>query len=166
MSTYRDPLKVELKNILETAFTGFQPPGEAVTEIDVHHGWVKTDANGDPIGAAPEITLTGENEDPINTVDTGYAGMDPANGRPTQDIAGTINVDCWTSRQRSDVNPRKLGYYMKEEVIDTVHDNYLVPTSDDYRWLSYMGGGTSVETDWDEIEFRHRVIVGYGYHRD
>lgn len=166
MSTYRDPLEVELKNLLETAFTGFTPPGEAAVDVDVHHGWVKLDGNGEPVGDAPEVTITGQNEDPINGGDTGYAGMDPSNGRPTQDIAGTFNIDSWTSRKRTDVNPRKLGYYMKEEVIETLHDNYLVPTSSDYRWLSYMGSGVSVETDWETVEYRYRVVAGYGYHRE
>lgn len=125
---------------------------------NVHMGWL------DPSGNQPEVTVSNPEESPVLGADTGFRGIAP-DGSPTKDIGGTVMVNVWASRDRTDANPRQLVHLMKEEVrriIDEVHHD--APTSDDLIYLSFDGGQRRVEQEDDPpVVYRFLTRVGYGY---
>lgn len=173
MSVVRDAPEVVIRNVLRGDWTPANVDNWVVdTDVAIHHGWL------DPDYDLPEITISNPEESPINGGQTGYSGFKPDGSGPTQDIAGTVEVNTWASRPRllnltngSIENPRQAIYLMKHEVERLLRahaqgtDENDNPT--DLRRLSYLGATRFVENQADDDRdtvYRYRVLAGYGFH--
>lgn len=121
----------------------------------IHSGWHDTEAND------PQVTVTHVEEGASGA--TGFSGIDPSGAGPTQDIDGTVAVNCWSDREvESSVNPKKLTFEFTEEVKRIVKNNTLSAT--DLRYISYGGRNFRPDGRADPTVFRYRVPVKYFYH--
>ena len=153
----RDAPEVVVRNVLRSEWPARAANTEGVVP-DVHHGWVNDGHD------APEVTISNPDESPIDGGDTGYRGFDPVTGKPTQGIAGTVDVNVWASRSRLDgVNPRKYAYLCKEVIRRIITENADAPTSEDIHRLAYLGARRFVDDEGDEVTFRYQTTIGYGY---
>ena len=166
MSTVRDAVEVEIKNLIRDAWdeTLFQA-GEQFTP-SIHHGWT------DPDAVVYEITASNPDESPVRGGETGYSGIDPTGAGPVRDVNGTIDVNCWADADRTGVNgvslnPRKAIYLMKWQVEKILGDHPTATRADDtqtdHRWYSPLGARRFVEPDEEPVVWRYQVIAGYGY---
>lgn len=124
---------------------------------DFRLGWL-SDTAGDPV-----VTITEPDESPVSGGDTGFSGMDPQGGGPTQTIGGTVWADSWVRRGRSGPpSDQQLAYSMREETRRIVSKNYDAPGAADIARIAYLGSFQAPEPEDDYI--RYRVQVGYGYY--
>lgn len=173
MSAVRDAPEVVIRNVIRDDWTPGNVAGLQVdTDVAIHHGWLDVDYT------LPEVTISNPEESPINGGATGYSGFKPDGSGPTQDISGTVEVNCWTTRTRlanapnaTVDNPRQAVYLMKHEVEEILRDHYDATDANgaetDLRRLAYLGATRFVENadDADRATmYRYRVLVGYGYH--
>ena len=125
----------------------------------IHHGWVDLGAD------EPEVTISDPDENVLGGGETGYSGLS-ADGSPVQDFTGTVTINVWTDRKRSNVNPRKLAWEMRCEVGRILHENYdPTPTYDLYP-IADLGARRFVDSESDETMWRYQVTMGYGYRQD
>ena len=137
-------------------------------DSDRHFGWVSPD------GTSPEVTVSNPEESPVNT-GTGYTGLNQ-HGHPTQQMAGTVQVNCWATRDRMPVvsssggyetrmNPRQWVTLAKLEVERIIREEvYDAPTVDEIKWLSLMGANRFGEEGegGDPMMWRYQIFVGWG----
>ncbi len=149
-----DAIEVVVRGILRAGWDEDRTSGE---EPVIRHGWVNR------TGKSPEVTVSNPEESPLAGGSTGFSGINQS-GHPTQEVDGTVTVNVWADRDRTNENPRKLVFEMKNEVQRIIIANALVPTSDDYSHISYMGGRRMPpETDVKPPMWRWQILVGYGY---
>ena len=167
MNAVRDAPEVVIKNLIRDAWdeTVFDPGEQFVPSI--HHGWVGRDS-GDY-----EITVSNPDESPLRGGETGYSGMDGAGGGPTQDIGGTVDVNCWADAERSGINGvslnhRKAAFLMKWQVEEILRDHAqgtdAQGASTSFSHFSPMGSTRSIEEDEEPPMWRWHVLAGYAYH--
>jgi len=111
------------------------------------------------------VTLSTPEDSPVAS-DTGYTGIGP-NG-PTRDIAGTLQVNAWTSRDHDigAANARQLAYHYRVEIERIISEVVPQAAGSDLQYLSYMGSQRRPHNQ-DEpqtpVTWRYRCVIGYGY---
>lgn len=150
---YRDAPEVIIKNLLRDNWT---LAVEGLT-VDVHMGWVRDNNTN------PEVTVANPEEDPINGGDTGYSGTAGDGSGPVQEINGTVGVNAWADKDRTDVNARQAVSLMKSEVERILRSQHAAEGTD-LSFISYMGAMRAVEEERDPTMYRYQIRAGYGYH--
>lgn len=168
----RDAPEVLVRNVLRGDWTPANVDSwEVDTDVAIHHGWLDQDYT------LPEITISNPSESPTGG-GTGYSGFKPDGTGPTQDIAGTVNVNAWCSRVRLGnltngtlTNPRQAAYLMKCEIQRILKARYdatnALDEATDLRRVSYLGAARFVEDADDDDRatmYRYQVTAGFGYH--
>lgn len=167
MSPILDAPEVEIKNLIRDEWDEtIYDVGEQFVP-SVHHGWVDSD------GDYYEITVANPDESPVRGGETGYSGIDPTGAGPTQDIVGTVDVNCWADSTRSGVNGvtlnhRKAAFLMKAQVESILRDHAqgtdAAGNSTAFFHFSPMGASRNIEEDEEPPIWRWLVTAGYSYH--
>ena len=166
MSAVRDAPEVVIKNLIRDAWNPALYAADEQFVPEIHHGWV------DPDGTKYEITVSNPDESPVRGGETGYSGIDPTGAGPTQDIDGTVEVNCWADRDREgtnfvSLNHRKAAFLMKWQVEEILRDhaNGTDAQGDqtDFRFFAPMGSTRFIEQDEEPPVWRWLVLAGYGY---
>ena len=108
----------------------------------------------------PQVTVTDPEEESISTGPTGYFGL-AASGAPAQYWLGSVAVNCWATREDSDVNPKQIVNQFKEECKRIIRANYDDVTGFDF--IVWRGGFERVETDKKPVVYRYVGETGFGY---
>ena len=108
----------------------------------------------------PQVTVTGLSEVVEGGGGSGYTGIG-SDGTPSQLWRGTVQLDLWTTREATAINPKQLIFEFKEEVKRIVKANYEAIT--DLNFIVLRGGGEIVETGSSPVVYRLSGEVGYSY---
>lgn len=150
----------------ETALSVPLTPGDPATPNDAD-GEIRI-ADFDGGLDYPGIYLQAENTVVPNSGVTGFTGMDPGSGGPTQDPVTSVQVDCWGGTTQTDrlinhgVHPDTLASEMANQVWRTCLNNSGGP--DGYRYVSVSEPTEGNDTDASPTAFRRIVPVEVGYH--
>ena len=159
MSEVRDAPEVVIRNLLRDDQNWDADQTLGVTP-NIHHGWVDLEDE------QPQITVSNPDEQPIDGGATGYAGINPDSGTPTQRIRGVMQVNVWVANDWTDHNARQLSYHMKEMVRTIIEENADGADSD-LSYLSYNGSDRRPDENDDpvgpDMVWRYQIPVVYGY---
>lgn len=167
MSGSGDPLAGIESKVPELVVRKILIDGWDATQTDgitpeIHRGWT------DPSIDVPEITISDTEESPRGGGDTGYISI-AQDGRPSQEIGGTVRVNVWVDRDRlreagaTQTNAFRYSILAALEAKSCIEDAYDAPSSDHITYVSYLGRQHFVDSDADPVEHRQLVTVGYGY---
>ena len=146
-----DSPKLGLKNLLKSKWTAANTAGVTPS---IGTGWY------DYKSTTPVVTITGDDEVAQSTGATGYFGL-ATGGVPAQYWVGSIEVNCWATREDGATNPKQLCHLMKEEIKRIIRANY--DQISDIDWIVWRGGFERVEADKTPAVFRYAGETGYGY---
>jgi len=122
----------------------------------IHTGWIDREAS------SPQVTVTSAEESPISIGQSPFSGIVPDGSGPTQEIGGTVMIDCWSSREmESSVNPKQLTFEFSEEVKRILKGNLTSAT--DLRYIGYQGRRFMTDPDAEPVVFRYSVTAWYVY---
>jgi len=145
-----DP-KLAIKNLIRDSW---EPANTSNVTPNIHTGWV--DAKSTLI----QVTVTESSEVSQSGGITGYIGI-AVNGAPAQLWVGSVNVNCWLTRDKTSVNPKQLLFQMKEELRRIVKENY--ESISDLQWISWRGGMEMVDDTQSPVVYRWAGEIGYAY---
>ncbi len=135
---------------------------------NITFGWFDEDKE------IPQVTIRQPDEEPINGGETGFSGIYPADGSPTQRITGTIGVHIWCRPDDLDSattrNPRQYNQAVTNGIQEIIKDGYqdspASPRTGEtpVNYLSYGGKTPAPEPDDTIKMLRHYVVtLNYGY---
>jgi len=110
--------------------------------------------------ASPQVTITDEEEATLSDGPTGILGI-ATGGVPAQYWVGSVAVNCWVTREDTDVNPKKLIDLFKKEIKRLIRAHYDDVT--DLDFITWMGGHEIVESDKKPVVYRYAGVVAFGY---
>lgn len=121
----------------------------------IHSGWIDTEAN------SPQVTVSNLDEGPIFGSDAPFSGIKPDGSGAVQDFNGTVQTNCWSSRELSSTNPKKLCWEFSEEVRRIVDANRLTAT--DLDFIGFQDRNFIVDTQSEPAIFRMQCFVQFGH---
>lgn len=122
----------------------------------IHTGWY------DQKASHPQVTVTNADEGVLAGGDTGYSGIKADGSGPTKLMRGTVDVNCWSTRDAASINPKQLVFEFSEEVKRIVLANVTGAT--DLIWISWLGRLDQPDPDVTPTVFRYLCQVAYGYY--
>lgn len=118
----------------------------------------------------PQVTVPQADESTANGGETGYSGIDPSTGDPTQTYSGTVTAHVWSRKDDLDTagtnNPRQYNGQAAEEIRRIAKDNANKPTNPKtgntpVDTLAYLGKTPGPDEDDVPAVFHYVVTVGY-----
>lgn len=110
----------------------------------------------------PQVTILEPQEVPSSGGTTGFRAIDPTGAGPIKSMLGRILVICWSDREMSSVNPKKLTWEMSEEVKRITKAN-LLSIGNGLEWVSWMGREERVDAGMEPPLFRYDNELNYYY---
>lgn len=104
----------------------------------------------------PMVTISGAEESPIGGGTTGFSGIEP-----TKELEGSLQVDCWSDRNATTVNPKKLTFEFSDEVKRIIDENHDQAT--DLRYVTFLGRQERPDASETPTLYRYICTVGYDY---
>ena len=108
----------------------------------------------------PQVTVTGDESTAVSGGNTGFFGL-AVNGVPAQYWMGSLQVDCWVTRESSSINPKKLVYAMKEEIKRIIKANYDGISGLDF--IVWRGSVERVDDTQTPVTYRRIGECGYAF---
>lgn len=155
MTAITDP-KIVVKDLLTTHWAASSTSSVTPT---FGTGWFNEESK------YPQVTITDPRENPSAGGETGYRGIKADGSGPTQTMLGTLDVNVWSTRDASAVNPKQLVFEFSEEVKRIVRKFYTATTVSDagLQWLAWGGRLERVDSDVRPAVFRYLCEVRYSY---
>lgn len=144
------------KAILDILQTNWNNANTSISsDPSFHTGRYNQDASN------PQVSVTDINATTIGGSPSGYAAFDPSGAGAIQEYDGGVDVGLWSDYSVADVNPKKLTWEFREEVMRIVQANQTTVTD-----LRYVAGGQHrliVETEKTPAVYHRIQEVVYGY---
>lgn len=126
------------------------------SDPNISTGWFDHEAN------SPQVTVSNLEEGPIFGGQAPFSGIQGDGSGPVQEFSGTVEVNCWSSRElESSVNPKKLIHEFYEEVRRLINLNTTSLT--DLRYVAVGAREFIVDTEAEPAVFRYRTEIEYLY---